>query len=160
MRGGLAACGCLRRGARTRPQAPYPPGPDHGFGVTTLWMLSDCPGPLARGGYAALAFYFAKSAFFGAFVWVRRALNDPKRRFPARAVGPNPVPDGPKPHLISNLALLCSPDFRGALGNGGWKQHGPLIRAFCECPRAAAPGADAGDAHGVVHLTVRALRGV
>ena len=92
---------------------------------------------------------------YGAFVWARRARNRPKRRFPARAVGPNPVPDGPKPHLISNLALLCSPDFRGALGNGGWKQHGPLIRAFCECPRAAAPSADAGDAHGVVHLSFR-----
>jgi hypothetical protein len=24
---------------------------------------------------------------YGAFVWARRALNDPKRRFPARAVG-------------------------------------------------------------------------
>lgn len=32
-----------------------------------------------------------------------------------------------------DLALLCLPDFRGPLGNGGWAQHGPLIHAFCEC---------------------------
>ena len=30
-----------------------------------------------------------------------------------------------------------------------------MIRAFCECPRAAEPSTDAGDTHGVVHLSFR-----
>jgi hypothetical protein len=29
--------------------------------------------------------------------------------------------------------LLCSPDLRSPLGNGGWAHHGPPIHAFCEC---------------------------
>jgi hypothetical protein len=36
--------------------------------------------------YAALAFPIVDRVVYGAFVWSRRALNSPKRRFSARAV--------------------------------------------------------------------------
>jgi hypothetical protein len=39
-----------------------------------------------RGRLSALSVFLSKSVFYGAFVWARRALNGPKRRFPARAV--------------------------------------------------------------------------
>jgi hypothetical protein len=38
------------------------------------------------GRLSALSVSVSKSGLYGAFVWVRRALNRPKRRFPARAV--------------------------------------------------------------------------
>eukprot|EP01051_Picozoa_sp_SAG22_P008572 SAG22_NODE_662_length_8055_cov_5.450980_2_plen_230_part_00 len=56
---------------------------------------------------------------------------------------------------IANLAVLSSPDFRGALGNGGWKKAGPFIRSFCNCPKAPAQSTDPADKYGVVHLTFR-----
>jgi predicted DsbA family dithiol-disulfide isomerase len=43
-----------------------------------------CPGRPGR--LSALSVFLCKSVFYGAFVWSRRALNRPKRRFPARAV--------------------------------------------------------------------------
>jgi hypothetical protein len=42
-----------------------------------------CLGPPGR--LSALSVFLSKSFFYGAFVWARRALNRPKRRFPARA---------------------------------------------------------------------------
>jgi hypothetical protein len=38
------------------------------------------------GRLSALSVFLLKSILYGAFVWARRALNSPKRRFPARAV--------------------------------------------------------------------------
>ena len=35
--------------------------------------------------FAFLSVFLWKSILYGAFVWARRALNDRKRRFPARA---------------------------------------------------------------------------
>jgi hypothetical protein len=43
-----------------------------------------CRGPSGR--LSAISVFLCKSVFYGAFVWARRALNGPKRRFPARAV--------------------------------------------------------------------------
>jgi hypothetical protein len=43
-----------------------------------------CPGPPGR--LRALSVFLCESAFYGTFVWARRALNSQKRRFPARAV--------------------------------------------------------------------------
>ena len=40
----------------------------------------------ARRGLSSLSVFHSKSVLYGAFVWVRRALSSPKRRFPARAV--------------------------------------------------------------------------
>jgi hypothetical protein len=42
-------------------------------------------GPL--GPFSAFSVSHSKSVLHGAFVWARRALNRPKRRFPARTVG-------------------------------------------------------------------------
>ena len=39
----------------------------------------------ALGRLSALSVFLCKSFFYGAFVWARRALNSPNRRFPARA---------------------------------------------------------------------------
>ena len=38
------------------------------------------------GGLRALSILHIKSVLYGAFAWAHRPLNDPKRRFPARAV--------------------------------------------------------------------------
>jgi hypothetical protein len=38
-----------------------------------------------RGWLSALSVFLCKSVLYGAFVWARRALNNQKRRFPARA---------------------------------------------------------------------------
>jgi hypothetical protein len=38
------------------------------------------------GRLSALSVFLLKSILYGAFVWARRALHGPKRRFPARAV--------------------------------------------------------------------------
>jgi hypothetical protein len=43
-----------------------------------------CPG--CRGRLSALSIFLCESVFYGTFVWARRALNSPKRRFLARAV--------------------------------------------------------------------------
>ena len=56
---------------------------------------------------------------------------------------------------ISNLAVLSSPNFRGALGNGGWKKAVPFIRSYCRCPAAAEPSTDPADKFGIVKLTFR-----
>ena len=48
-----------------------------------------CPGPPGR--LRALSVFLCESAFYGTFVWARRALNSQKRRFPARAVGDGTV---------------------------------------------------------------------
>ena len=56
---------------------------------------------------------------------------------------------------ISNLAVLSSPDFRGALGNGGWKKAVPFIRSFCHCPTAPEPSTDPADKYGIIHLSFR-----
>jgi hypothetical protein len=44
----------------------------------------DRPGP--PGALKHLSVHHSKSVLYGAFVWARRALNRPNRRFPARAV--------------------------------------------------------------------------
>jgi hypothetical protein len=41
------------------------------------------------GRLSALCIYHSKSLLYGTFVWVHRALNSPKRRFPARAAAQN-----------------------------------------------------------------------
>ena len=46
---------------------------------------SACPGPPGR--LSARRGSLRKSVFYGVFVWARRALDGPKWRFPARAVG-------------------------------------------------------------------------
>ena len=46
--------------------------------------IVNCPGRPGR--LSGLSVFHSKSVLYGAFVWARRALNDPKRRFPARAV--------------------------------------------------------------------------
>jgi hypothetical protein len=38
------------------------------------------------GRLSAISVFLLKSILYGAFVWAHRTLNDPKRRFPARAV--------------------------------------------------------------------------
>jgi hypothetical protein len=43
------------------------------------------------GRLSAISVFLCKSVLYGAFVWARRALNRPKRRFPARAGGPAPL---------------------------------------------------------------------
>ena len=40
----------------------------------------------AQGRLSGIGVFHRKSILYGAFVWVRRALNCPKRRFPVRAV--------------------------------------------------------------------------
>ena len=46
--------------------------------------INNCPG--RRGRLIALSVFLCKSVLYGAFVWVRRALEHQKLRFPARAV--------------------------------------------------------------------------
>jgi hypothetical protein len=50
--------------------------------------------PGRPGRLSALSVFHSKSVLYGAFVWARRALNNPKRRFPARAVTPIGVAPG------------------------------------------------------------------
>ena len=52
--------------------------------VGTAVQLGHGPGPPGR--LSALSVSLCKSVFYGAFVWARRALNNQKRRFLARAV--------------------------------------------------------------------------
>ena len=68
----IARAGAWRpRGAsQTRPAAPSPRRP-----------VRARPGQLS-----ALSVFLCKSAFYGGFVWARRALSSQKRRFPAREV--------------------------------------------------------------------------
>ena len=47
---------------------------------------SDEIGPGPPGRLSALTVFHSKSVLYGAFVWARRALNSPKRRFLARKV--------------------------------------------------------------------------
>ena len=54
-------------------------GPEGWMGV----MPNLGPGPPSR--LSALRVSYSKSVLYGDFVWARRALNGPKRRFPARA---------------------------------------------------------------------------
>jgi hypothetical protein len=46
------------------------------------------------GRLSALSVFLLKSILYGAFVWAHRALNGPKRRFPARADRGEPPRDG------------------------------------------------------------------
>ena len=63
-----------------------------GTGTVTLSLASGSKveavryRPGRRGRLSALSVFVCKSVFYGAFVWARRALNGPKRRFSARAV--------------------------------------------------------------------------
>ena len=65
--------------------------PQRGKGLHALYNYQHfyCPGRPGR--LSALSVFLFKSLLHGAFVWARKALNRPKRRFPARAgwlVGP------------------------------------------------------------------------
>ena len=57
---------------------------DSGARARASTSLAYCPGPPGR--LSALTVFHSKSFLYGAFVWARRALTSPKRRFPARAV--------------------------------------------------------------------------
>jgi hypothetical protein len=62
------------------PQHPFWTCPNH---AKFPKRFSACPGPRKR--FSALSVSHCKSILYGVFVWVRRALNGQKRRFPARA---------------------------------------------------------------------------
>ena len=57
------------------------------------------PNPVraAQRRLSSLSVFHKKSVLYGAFVWACRALNIPKRRFPARA--DQAVPERPEGHL-------------------------------------------------------------
>jgi hypothetical protein len=59
---------------------------------------------------------------YGAFVWARRALSSPKRRFPARAVEPRHRALGPQ--ALRQLAMLV-PVRRRTADRDVLRGHGP-----------------------------------
>jgi hypothetical protein len=64
------------------------------YEINTLWFLTPehmaaCPRPPGRlSDLSTLSVFHSKLFLYGGFVWARMALNNQKRRFPARAVGP------------------------------------------------------------------------
>jgi hypothetical protein len=71
---------------------------------------------LLPGRLSALSVSHSKSVLYGAFVWVCRALNSPKRRFPARAGG----------------------------GHHGPQQRHPCVQAWRRAADSAGPGGPPG----------------
>ena len=57
--------------------------------------------PGRSGRLRAISVFLRKSGFYGAFVWAPRALNNQKRRFPARAVES-------RPELLEHYDLVLS----------------------------------------------------
>ena len=78
---------------------------------------------------------------YGAFVWARRALTSPKRRFPARAVAvyhddeypPGNGQLGPDPKLLRGRNIGA--DFSSVQGSEKWGMyHGESVPGFPKHP--------------------------